>query len=265
MEGENEKAKVWKYVPAFVIVLSAFLFMQTVSGIKEYRYIGSSGIGQNTITVSGEGEVFAVPDVASLTFRMFEVSKDTDEAQRAVTEKTNIALERLKSLGIDEKDIKTIDYSIYPQYDYNQVACLSFPCPPGRSELVGYEVSQTISVKLRDVERSGEVLGALGQVGADNISGLSFTIDDEDELVREARRLAIEDARAQARNLSKDLKVRLVRIVNFSEGGNYPMYYKADMALGMGGGEESRPASAPSLPVGENRIVSNVSITYEIR
>ncbi len=263
MEGNEGKARLWKYAPILVLVLTAFLFMQLVSSIKEYRYIGGAGY-PNTISVSGEGEVFAVPDVASFTFSVSYTGKTVGEAQDFVTERINKAIEKVKSFGIEDRDIKTLDYSAYPKYEYNQIVCVTYPCPPGRSELVGYEVNQTISVKVRDTDKAGEILGSLGSTGATNVSGLSFTIDDEETLKAEARKMAIEDAREKARQLSKDLKVKLVKIVSFSESGDYPIYYKSEMALGMGG-DQALPESRPNLPTGENRIVSNVTIVYEIR
>jgi len=108
------------------------------------------------------------------------------------------------------------------------------------------------------------MLEAVANAGVTNVSGLSFTIDDEDALVREARQEAIDEAKQKAKDLAKDLGVRLVRIINFSEnGGQPPMYFARDMAMGIGGTMETK--SAPSIPAGENKIISSVSITYEIR
>jgi hypothetical protein len=108
------------------------------------------------------------------------------------------------------------------------------------------------------------MLEAVASAGVTNVSGLTFTIDDRDALMREARQKAITEAKGKAEQLAKDLGVRLVRIVNFSEngGGQPPIYFSKDMAMGMGGAE---PESAPTVPAGENRFTSNVSITYEIR
>jgi uncharacterized protein YggE len=96
------------------------------------------------------------------------------------------------------------------------------------------------------------------------VSGLTFTIDDESALQREARKKAIDDAKTKAQQLAKDLGVSLSRIVSFSEnnGSPMPMYYRAD-AMAMGGAMEAK--SAPSVPTGQNKISSDVSITYEIK
>ena len=103
----------------------------------------------------------------------------------------------------------------------------------------------------------------LGTIGVTNLSGPNFAIDDEDALKAEARKLAIDEAKSKAKILAKDLDVSLVKIVDFSESGNYPMMYSNKLSM-MEDGAYSAPASA-QLPKGENTISSDVTITYEIR
>jgi len=246
-------------------VLAVFLFIAAVGEFKGLRYVGTGVPATNTITVSGEGEVFAVPDTATFSVTVQEEAKEVEDAQETATEKTNAIIAYLKGEGIDEKDIKTTDYSVYPQYDYIQEACREGFCPPGRQELRGFQVSQTLTIKVRDTKQAGELLSGVGSRGAAQVSGLSFTIDDEDALNAEARAMAIEDARTKAEELASDLNVQLVRIVGFYENeGGYPVPY----AYGMGGDAAVRAEavkSVPDIPVGENKILSNVSVTYEIR
>lgn len=245
--------------------LALFLLVLTVSALKEFRFIGSGVTATNTITVSGEGEVFAVPDTATFSVTIQEEAKEVKDAQDVATKKSNDIFAYLKSEGVEEKDIKTADYSVYPQYDYLQAeTCRDGYCPPGRQQLRGYQVSMTLTVKVRDTEKAGELLSGVGSLGASSVSGLSFTIDDQDALDAEARGKAIEDARTKAAELAKQLNVSLVRVVGFSENGYYP---PTPYAFGRGGDMavmESK-AVAPEIPVGENKIVSNVSVTYEIR
>lgn len=247
-------------------VLALFLFILTLSTLKGYRFIGSGVTATNTITVSGEGEVFAVPDMATFSVTVQEEAKEVKPAQETVTKKSNDIIAYLKDEGVEEKDIKTTDYSVYPQYDYIQSeSCRNGYCPPGRQVLRGYQVSMTLAVKVRDTEIAGDLLSGVGGLGASSVSGLSFTIDDEDELQAEARQEAIDDAREKAEELAEQLDVSLVRVVGFSEGGDGRVYYAKtmveDSAFGMGGAA----VPAPEIPVGENKIVSNVSVTYEIR
>jgi hypothetical protein len=257
--------RITKYAPAVLIALCAFLVMQTVNSIKENKYIGGQGVPQNIITVSGEGEVFANPDIATFTFGVDETGKTVKEAQTKVTNKVNPSLKAIKALGVEDKDIVTTNFNAYPKYEYGQSACpMNSYCPPGKQILVGYEVSETITVKVRKIDDAGKVIDAATSAGATNVSSLSFTIDDQDGLNQQARQKAIAKAKTKAQTLASDLGVSLVRIVSFSEnGGGYPvpMYMKADMAVGMGGVAES----APTLPAGQNKVSSNVTITYEIR
>ena len=97
------------------------------------------------------------------------------------------------------------------------------------------------------------------------MSSLNFTIDDEEELKREARREAINDAEKKARELAKDLGVRIIRVVNFSESGGYPPIARFAVAESFALDDGARGAPAPEIPVGESKITSRVSITYEIR
>jgi uncharacterized protein YggE len=139
-------------------------------------------------------------------------------------------------------------------------------CPPGKSILTGYEVNQTVSVKVRKTEDAGDVLTKVGGLGATNISGLDFVVDDTDAAKAEARELAIADAKEKAKALAKALDIKLVRIVSFNDSSDYPpMYYAMDSmssVKAMGAGEA---AVSPRLPVGENKTVSNVTITYEVK
>ncbi len=256
---------------AFVlVVLGIFLVFKAVGAMKEVRFIGSGTTATNTISVSGEGEAFAVPDIAEISFTASKDAKTMEEAQKTVTDITKKAMDYLKAQGIADKDIKTSDYNGYPRYEWQEkaVACLAGQyCPPtnGKNVLVGYSVSETITVKVRKTDQAGTIVTGLGALGVSNITGPNFTVDNDDAIKAEARAKAIDDAKGKAQELAKQLGVKLVRIVNFSENGNtpYPMYSKAmDMAYGVGGA--AAPEAAP-LPTGENKYSSNVSITYEIR
>lgn len=245
------------------IMLALFLLGSAIYQFRASSLLGSDTPAVNTITVSGKGEVVAVPDIATFSFSVTESAKTVAEAQKLATDKANKAVDAVKSKGVAEKDIKTTGFNIYPKYEYENKACYQGYCPSGRQVLVGYEVSISYSVKVRDIAKAGEVLASIGSLNVTNVSGLDFTIDDEDALTAKARGLAIDDARAKAKELARDLGVHIVRVVNFSENGNYPIYYARAEKAGMGGDMAAVPA--PSLPAGENTVTSNVSVTYEIR
>jgi uncharacterized protein YggE len=244
------------------IVLSLFLLVQAYSGMKSLRYIG----GQNTtgtISVSGKGEVVAVPDIATFSFSVSEEALIVADAQKQATDKTNGILAFLSKNGVGDKDVKTTSYSISPRYEYAGDKYGQWGT--GKRTLAGYTVSQSVEVKVRKIDTVGAILSGIGEFGADNVSGLSFSVDAYDTLVKEARAKAIAEARVNADKLADDLGVDLVRIISYYDQNPGPIYYaKANMMdYGMGG--DSRAESAPQLPGGENKITSNVSVTYEIR
>ncbi|HSE34684.1 MAG TPA: SIMPL domain-containing protein [Candidatus Paceibacterota bacterium] len=240
------------------------------SELKEYRYIGSGAIPQATVAVNGEGEEYQAPDVAEISFSIVNEAKSISEAKQKVDEAMKKVHTALNEAGIEEKDIKTTGYNFYPKYEWrqSQIMCVTYPCvqPPGKQVLTGYEVTQSVDVKIRKIDGAGEIVTILAENGATNLSNLSFRVENEDELVAKARAKAIAEAKAKADVLAKDLGVKLVRVVSFNEGGYAPMYNyaRSEKAFGLGMGGDMAAASA-DLPVGQSKIVSNVTIVYEIR
>ncbi|MES2437336.1 MAG: SIMPL domain-containing protein [Patescibacteria group bacterium] len=251
----------------FLALASLFLLVLTVGTVRGWQENDLSADAKPQITVTGEGEMTAVPDVASFTFTVIETGATPKIAQDKATEKTNKALAYLKDAKIEEKDIKTTSYNINPQYEYRQAsACVSGYCAPGKQVLIGYEVLQSVLVKVKDTAQAGTILGGIGEVGVQNVSGLQMTFNDDEAIMREARKAAIEDAKAKAEILANDLGVRLVRITSFVESGSgmpYPMPAAYESKV-MNQAMDARGA-APSLPAGENKVNTVVTITYEIR
>jgi uncharacterized protein YggE len=245
-------------------MLALFLLILAVSSLKEYRFIGSGVTATNTISVNGTGDVFAVPDTATFSYSVMANAIDVTTAQTQVNTKGNAIMDYLKSQGIEDKDIQTTDYSVNPHYDYGGSVCTSGYCAPGRQTQNGYDVSETVTVKVRDTKKAGDILSGIGSKGATNLSGLSFTVDDETAIQDQARAKAIDDAHTKADELAKELGVTLVRVVGFSENGNGPIYYAKSMAFDAAGTAQAA-APAPEIATGQNKITSDVSVTYEIR
>jgi len=261
---DHRNNKISKAILWFLIILTLFFAVKLINEIKRSSYIGSENGIRNVITVEGEGEVVAIPDVATFNFSVTELADTVLVAQEGATKKINTILSYIEEMGVEEKDIKTLNYNIYPRYEYRQISCVTYPCPPGQNELVGYEVSQTIQIKVREIEESGELLSGVGERGATNISGLTFAVDEPEELLAEARDMAVEDAQEKAKRLAKALDVHLGSIVNFGEYGAPGSYYY-DKAYGFGGDAALSESAAPQIPAGESQIISRVTITYEIR
>jgi uncharacterized protein YggE len=239
-------------------MLALFLVVQSLLGLRELNH--PSTPAADTITVTGEGSATAVPDVAKISYTVTESAKSVGDAQTAATTKSNAALSALTGSGIQDKDVKTLSYNVSPQYSYSNCAPGVF-CPNTSPTITGYEVSQTIQVTVHDTSKAGDVLQKLGTLGVQNISGPSFTVDDDNTVKAEARADAIAKAKTSADLLAKQLGVHLGRIVNFYEdNGQSPQPYGVT-AMSAG---KSDAMVAPTLPVGQNETTSSVSITYEI-
>lgn len=246
-----------KYLNHLIIVGIIFLLMLTI-------FVGASTVNimekaEGSISVSGTGEVYASPDVALVSFSVVNEAKEADEALAENAEKTNQVIEFLKSEGIEESDIKTTSFSINPRYEYrSEEYTLS---PEGRRVLVGYEVNQAVEVKLRDIESIGEVLEGGVRVGANRVSNLSFLIEDESELKKEARKIAILEAKKEAEDIEEQLGISLNRITGFTEDSRVPYTYQRSMIEGM----EAEDIAIPKIEPGENKVESKIIITYEIQ
>ncbi|MBI2086820.1 MAG: SIMPL domain-containing protein [Candidatus Zambryskibacteria bacterium] len=255
-----EAQKVLKWAWIALVVLAIFLSVETLEALKNLRGIDPA---YNSVSVSGVGEAVSVPDVAEFSFAVSADAQAVSDAQKQVTEKVDVILAELESLGIEERDIKTTDYSVYPKYVYQSAICTSTFCPPSKQVPDGYTVSHSVRIVVRKTEDAGEALALVGENGATNLSGISFTVDDPDKILNEARAEAIADAKEKAKMLAEELGVRLVRVVSFYDNtGGSPIPY----AEGLGGDMvRAVAASAPTVPVGENKVMVIVSVTYEIR
>ena len=256
----KEKSVLMKVALALGVILCVYFAVKAIYEVKNYNLYGSG----SEISFEGEGEVTASPDLAEVSVTLRNESSQVKTAQEKVTALEKSVLEFLEKTGIEKNDIKTENYNTYPKYDYGG-PCYASYCPSRNPKVIGYEVSEYISIKVRDLEKAGDVIGGLGALGVSEISGPNFTIENEDELKAEARKMAIDEAKAKAEALADDLGVRLVRIVNFSENGNYPgpMMYAKDAMMNQAVAESA--PRAPELPSGVQKITSNVVITYEIK
>jgi len=233
-------------------MLVIFLAAATYTKLIEGRYAGQAAQYKNTISVSGEGKISAKPDIGQVSLSVVSTAKTVALAQKDNTDKMNKIIKAMKDLGIKEEDLKTVNYSASPSYQYSN----------GKSEIIGYQIDQTLEVKIRDLEKVGDILSQAAVAGANQVGSLSFTFDDPEKLNTEARQKAIDSAKTKAQDLAKVLGVSLGKVVSFSEnssGRPVPMYYAND-ALGKGGGS----ASTPEVQTGQNEININVSLSYEI-
>ena len=171
-------------VSMVILAISSLIFANIYSkSIEPSSY--------RSFSVSGEGKVVAIPDVAQFTFSVItEGGKDVGALQQENTQKANRAIALLKDNGVEDKDIRTAGYSLQPRYQYFSCPAgknsSAKPCPP--PEIIGYSLNQTVSVKIRDFEKAGEILSGVVQSGVNSVSELSFAIDDKTEIENEQKK-----------------------------------------------------------------------------
>ena len=218
-----------------------------------------------TFSATGEGKAVVVPDIAQFTFSIVtEGGKNLASLEETNSKKTNDAINYLKDNDIDSKDIKTQSYDIQPRYEYSNCGYLSSAiCPP--PTIVGYTITNTVSVKVRELKKIGDVLSGVVANGANSVSGLQFTLDDMEAAKSQARKEAMDLAREKAKQIAKDGGFGMGELtgIQISDGTNYyPQYY------GMGGdsvAKEMSVASAPRIEAGSKDITVTVTLTYEIK
>ena len=250
----NGKDSPWSsgIVSALLVMLVLFTGAKAWNAFTEHREIGQVPRGRDTITIQGEGKVSGKPTLAQIDIGLYSEGKDVPEVQNQNSQKVNAMVAAMKELSIAEADLQTSHYSISPRYEYKD----------GAQNVIGYTVSQNVSVKVRDLAKVGTVLSKVGQLGANQVNGVNFTIDDPTALKQEARKEALQDARDKAEELAKALGVKITRVVTFAESSGsgippMPYAYKSEMAVAT--------AIAPDIQAGSLDVVSQVSVTYEVR
>ncbi len=248
----------------FIIVLTLLAGAKFINEVKRSDSVGRGNQALGTITVSGTWEVKAVPDIATIYLTLSKDGATAKDAQGLLNEQVTKTLSYLKDKKIEDKDIKSEYGGVAPKYESVQIYCVRYPCPQPEPKITGYTATQSINIKVRAVDTANDIRMGLAGLGITNISGPTFSIDNEDKLKSDARAKAIDDARAKAMTLAQQLHIRLGKISSFSEnGGGYPVMYEAKMDTARGGAGGGIPV--PELPKGENTITSSVTITYEIR
>lgn len=229
-----------------------------VAGLAGLLYIGGKYVETRdrsypTIAVTGEGRTFVAPDIAeiSLGIQTGRQSSAT-EAMRRLSDGMNKVTDAVKKSGIEDKDIRTENFYLNPVYDWTDKGQIPR----------GFEASQSLRVKIRDLDKVSEVLTAATNAGANQAGSVTFTVDEPEEKRSEAREEAIEQAKEKAQKLAADLGMRLGKIKGFDEGGSYggpvPMM-RMDAGMAGGGGGAPLP-----VPTGEQEVVVQVTLTYEL-
>ncbi len=210
-------------------------------------------ISGTRLDISATGEVTRVPDVAIISTGVVTRATTATGAIQQNAARMERVRSALKRAGIEDKDIQTSSISLNPDYHYEQNK------PP---RLTGYQASNQVSVRFRDIGDTGKILDALVAEGANQISGPSLTIDKPEQALDEARMKAIANGRARADLYARALGMRVVRLLSVSEGGGYsvpppmPMYARAEAA--------SMDAQTKIDP-GEQKVQVGVNMSFELQ
>ncbi len=208
---------------------------------------------QTGIWVNGVGTVKVTPDTAILSVGVEAQAATVKEAQAQAAAAMEKAVAALKAKGVSEKDIQTQYYNISKMTRWDD---------RGQTEIVlGYQVTNTVTVKIREIAKAGDIIDAVGMAGGDQIriNGVSFTVDDTTKVTREAREKAMADAKAKAEQMAKLSGVRLGKVTYVSESSYYPYATRSSMPT-MDAMEGAKTVISP----GETEITINVQVVYGI-
>lgn len=245
------KTKIFAVVVAAVAIVS-ITFAGSLALAKPSQGLpADDSAASRTVSVSGNAQRTLQPDIAMIDFSVQTINAanvtDGRDANNASMEKVMAAL---KAQGVDtDKDVKTVNYSINPSYGVDG------------KQVTGYDIVNSVEVKVRDMDKLGAVMEATTTAGADSVSGLSFSMEDPSAAYNLALQDAIANAKARAETLAQKAGATLGAVVCASEGGYYPpspIYYGRDMAGGINGG--AVPVSSGSI-----QVSATVSITYELK
>lgn len=249
------------------VTVMAALVIGALAAFWYVAVYAKSTLPGRTFFSTAESKVVAVPDVAELNLGVLtEGGKNLAMLQKGNSEKVNRISLFLKDQGVAEKDIKTQFYNIAPRYQYfactpARVGSEAVSCPP--PEITGYSITQNISVKIRDLNKAGDILaGVVGQ-GANTVSGLRFAVDDPGKFENQAREEAIIKAREKAVITARAGGFRLGKLVSISEGFAQPLtpFSEGAVLKESAGGDGTAPAIQP----GSQEIRVEVTLTYEMR
>ena len=211
--------------------------------------------GDNQITVTGKSCVNVVPDMAKIVFAVNTEGVSAEDTQKENTEKMNQVIETLKSMNIDEKCIRTSDYTMYPQYDYGY----------GNSQqIIGYQVGATLTVSDQKIEDVGTILTKGVKAGINSVSEISYSSSKYDEIYQEALKQAVDASNVKAEALAKASGKTLGSIKMVMEGyeDESSRYYQTNsMISGMTKDQESMVSIQP----GEQAVRAEVNVTYELK
>src|SRR3990167_5765366 len=180
----------------------------------------------------GEGSASQAPDIATTSFGVTKSSPTVSDAQNQTNKAINSILESIKNLGVSEKDLKTTNYSVNPNYSFE-----------GVTRIIGYTVAQNIEIKIKNIKNTNKIIDAITGNGGNLIGQIQFGFDDKTKakLEDKARKEAVGNAKEKAQDLANAAGIKLGRIINVQESQNaYPRLISLDSPGRVGGAPEEK-------------------------
>jgi uncharacterized protein YggE len=209
---------------------------------------------QPRIVVSGEGEAAVAPDMALLSLSVMREAKTAREALDDNNAAMAEVIEAIKLFGVADRDLQTAGLQIMPRYNYTNK-----PDGTQEAELIAYQVTNSLSVRVRDLVKTGEILDKAVSLGVNQGGNIVFANDDPSAVITEARKKAVAEATAKARTLAEAAGVNLGRILEISDQsfGAQPMPIEAKAF--------DRMAASVPIEAGENAYRVQVNMTFELK
>ncbi len=237
-----------------LIVVTVVMLALLVSACAPTAVNSSGQPVVRTLSVSGNGQAYLAPDVAYIYIGVHTEKLTAAEAVAENTEQTQKLIQAIRDFGIEEKDIRTTNFSIWPMDRFDPAT----GAPSGEKI---YAVDNTVYVTIRDLEKLGDLLDTAVQAGANTVNSVQFDVEKKDEALKQARIDALKNAETQAKELAEAAGLSLgeVQSINFVDN-QYPIFD----GKGGGGGVASEAAAVPIQP-GQLTFTVTVNITYEIK
>lgn len=233
-----------------MLFVSLFVLLAVI--LSSCSAVGVNEKSLRSLSVSGRGEVYLIPDIAYINIGTRSEALEVATALADNNKQAKSISSVLSEMGIDPLDIQTTAFNVYPYQNYGM---------DGQPMEMKYVVENTVNIKVRDLNRLGEILDAVVRSGANQINGISFDIEDRKQAESEARRLAIQDATEKAQELADLAGIGLGELQNisvYSNGGPQPVYDAK-------GGDYYSAASTAPISSGQMIISADANLVYSLK
>lgn len=232
------------------LLLAPLLLLAAVPALAQLSQ-PTVGVNGTLLNISASAEATRIPDVARISAGVVTQATDSNSALRANAQQMDKVMAAIKKSGIAERDVQTSGVSLNPQYKYEDNKA---------PQIVGYQASNTVNIKVRDISKLGAVLDVLADQGANQINGPMFSIDQPEPVYDQARMDALKKAQERAQTYAKNLNLRVVRIVSIDETNNGGFQPMAVLAAAPRAAKEFNSPISP----GETTLSVTLNVVFEL-